>query len=76
MANHRGARHTPHATATVGGFALRPLCTECGHCHTPLHLEVDSELNYRVQESDASPLLFVPLMNLRELDDPSIIDAF
>ena len=50
--------------------------SECGHCHQPLHLEVDSDLNYRVQEADAAPLIFVPMMNLRKLDEPSIIDAF
>jgi hypothetical protein len=50
--------------------------TECGHCHTPLHLEVDSDLKYRVQEAAAAPLLFIPLMNLRKLEAPSIIDAF
>jgi len=50
--------------------------TECGHCHKPLRLEVDSELNFRVQEPQASPLVFVPRMNLQKLDDPSIIDAF
>jgi len=50
--------------------------TECGHCHAPLHLELDSELNFRVQETDAAPLLFIPRMNLRQLDDTSIIDAF
>jgi hypothetical protein len=50
--------------------------TECGHCHKPLHLEVDSELNFRVQEPQAAPLVFVPRMNLQKLDDPSIIDAF
>ncbi len=52
------------------------IVTECGHCHEPLHLEVDSDLNYRVEERSAAPLLFVPLMNLRKLKDPSIIDAF
>jgi hypothetical protein len=50
--------------------------TECGHCHMPLHLEVDSELNFRVQEPQASPLVFVPRVNFQKLDDPSIIDAF
>ncbi|MGB8213954.1 MAG: hypothetical protein WCE68_10390 [Anaerolineales bacterium] len=50
--------------------------SECGHCHTPLHLRVDSDLNFHVQEAQAVPLLFVPMMNLRKLDDPSIIDAF
>ncbi len=52
------------------------IATECGHCHLPLHLEVDSDLNYRVAEAAAAPLLFAPLMNLRKLKDPSIIDAF
>jgi hypothetical protein len=50
--------------------------TECGHCREPLHLEVDSELNYRVQESNAAPLVFIPIVNMKKLDDPSIIDAF
>jgi hypothetical protein len=50
--------------------------TECGHCHTPLHLEVDSELNFSVQEPQAAPLVFVPKVNFQKLDDPSIIDAF
>ena len=50
--------------------------TECGHCHKPLHLQVDSELNFIVQEPQAAPLVFVPRMNLQKLDDPSIIDAF
>ena len=28
------------------------------------------------EEAQAAPLAFVPMMNLRKLDDPSIIDAF
>jgi hypothetical protein len=50
--------------------------SECGHCRKALHLDVDSELNYRLQEAEAAPLVFVPLMNLRKLDEPSIIDDF
>jgi len=50
--------------------------TECGHCHKPLNLEIDSELNFRVQEPQAEPLVFVPRVNFQKLDDPSIIDAF
>jgi hypothetical protein len=50
--------------------------SECGHCHKPLRLEVDSELNFRVQEEQAEPLVFVPRVNFQKLDDPSIIDAF
>ena len=50
--------------------------SECGHCHKPLHLDVDSDLNYRVEEAESAPLVFVPIMKLRKLDKPSIIDDF
>jgi hypothetical protein len=50
--------------------------TECGHCGKPLHLEIDSELNYRVNEADAEPLIYAPLIDVNKLEDPSIIDAF
>ena len=33
--------------------------TECGHCHKPLHLEVDGELNYSVQETDATRWILI-----------------
>ena len=57
--------------------------TECAHCGQPLHLEIDSELNYSVAEEEPEPLVFVLQVNFDELDDssrtglsPSIIDAF
>ena len=50
--------------------------TECAHCHQPLQLEIDADLNYRVVEADAQPLVFAPLVNFDRLSDPSIIDAF
>ena len=50
--------------------------TECGHCGETLHLEIDSELNYRLLEADAEPLVYAPLMDLAKLEDPSIIDGF
>jgi hypothetical protein len=50
--------------------------TECAHCHQPLHLEIDADLNYRVVEADAQPLVFAPLVDFDRLSDPSIIDAF
>jgi hypothetical protein len=52
------------------------ITTECTHCQRPLHIEIDSELVYRVAEADAQPLVYAPLVNFGELDDPSIIDAF
>ena len=50
--------------------------TECAHCSRPIQIELDSELNHRVVEEGADPLVFVPLVDFEELEDPSIIDAF
>ena len=52
------------------------ITTECAHSGEPIHLEIDSELNCRVAEEGAKPLVFVPLLNLAKLEDPSIIDGF
>jgi hypothetical protein len=52
------------------------IATECGHCHEPLHIEINSELEYRVLESGAEPLVYTPLIDLQKLDEPSIIDSF
>jgi hypothetical protein len=50
--------------------------TECAHCHRPLHLEIDSALQYRVVEETAEPLVFAPLVDFDQLNEPSIINAF
>ena len=50
--------------------------TECAHCGQPIHIQIDSDLNYKVLEPDASPLVFVPNVNFATLKDPSIIDGF
>jgi len=50
--------------------------TECGHCGEPIHLEIDSELNYRVLGEAPSPLVYAPMVDFDKLDDPSIIDGF
>jgi hypothetical protein len=52
------------------------ITTECAHCGEAIHLEIDSELNVRVVEEGATPLVFVPLLDLAKLEDPSIIDGF
>jgi len=46
------------------------------HCSERMHLEIDSELNYRVREQGAEPLVFVPDVDIRKLAEPSITDAF
>jgi hypothetical protein len=50
--------------------------TECGHCREPLHIAIDSDLDCSVEEAGAEPLVYVPLLDLRNLDEPSIIDRF
>jgi hypothetical protein len=50
--------------------------SECAHCQRPLHLEIDSELGSRVEETGAEPLVFAPMVDFEKLEDPSIIDAF
>ena len=50
--------------------------TQCAQSGQVLHIEVDSALNFRVLETGAEPLVFVPLVDIERLEDPSIIDAF
>ena len=50
--------------------------TECGHCRRSIRIEIDSELNYRVLEAGAEPLVHVPLVDAAKLGEPSIIDGF
>jgi hypothetical protein len=49
--------------------------TECGHCHQPLQVEIDSELKYRVEKGAVEPLIYSPQLDIQTLE-PSIIDGF
>ncbi len=50
--------------------------TECGHCHQPLQIEMDSKLKFHLSTSGAEPVIYSPLVDFGSLEDPSIIDAF
>ena len=39
-------------------------------------IDIDSDLNFHAQGDGCDPLVFIPDVNLYELEDPSIIDAF
>jgi hypothetical protein len=54
-------------------FLIETLCAQSGQ---PIQIEIDGQLAYRVRQVDADPIIFVPLMDVDRLDDPSIIDAF
>jgi hypothetical protein len=40
-----------------------------------LHIEIDSKMNYRVEEEEARPVFFTPLAPVQP-GAPSIIDGF
>jgi len=40
-----------------------------------MQIEIDSELNYRVLDAGAQPLVYSPLLDVNQLE-PSIIDGF
>ena len=50
--------------------------TTCACCRRPLGLEIDDQMNWRVLGEGAEPRIFIPLLDVDKLDDPSIIDAF
>ncbi len=50
--------------------------TSCAHCGKEIRIKMDSQLNYKVCEAEARPLIFVPMVDFAKLEDPSIIDAF
>ena len=51
------------------------MTSKCVQSGRTLHLEMDGDLRYHVQE-DAAPLVSVPRVDFAALKDPSIIDAF
>ncbi len=52
------------------------IATTCVHCGQAIHIQMDGDLRYTVEEAGAAPLVFVPMVDFEKLEDPSIIDAF
>jgi hypothetical protein len=50
--------------------------TECAHCARPMHIVVDSELEYRVDDEGAEPLVFEPHVDWEAFAEPNIIHAY
>lgn len=66
----------PFVQGRLRGKHLSALVTtQCAHCGQPMHIEVDSDLKYRVAEAEARPLVFAPL-SVVQRGAPSIIDGF
>jgi hypothetical protein len=50
--------------------------TQCAHCGKLMELHLDQDLNCKVMEEGCNPVVFVPEVNLIELEEESIINAF
>ena len=50
--------------------------TECAHCKTPMEMTIDSDLNIKIKDSESRPMVFVPDVDLLNLKEESIINAF
>lgn len=50
--------------------------TECAHCKTPMELMIDGNLNYTVKQKDCRPVVFMPDVDLLNMQEESIINAF
>ena len=50
--------------------------TECAHCSGKMHLEIDHELTYNVKEEGVDPIVFVPDVDLFEVEEPTIVESF
>lgn len=52
------------------------IATSCAHCGLALDLDIDSELNFRVRQRDAQPLVFEPHIDWSRFRQPSIIHDY
>lgn len=50
--------------------------TECAHCKTPMEMTIDSDLNITTKDSESRPMAFVPDVDLLNMKEESIINAF
>jgi len=50
--------------------------TECAISGRPITFELDSEFRHSVRPPATKPVFFVPMINLPNLDAPSIVDDF
>ena len=52
------------------------VASECAFTKRPMHMEIDSDMNYRCEDPDCRPVIFVPEVDFEALKDPNIIDVF
>jgi hypothetical protein len=42
----------------------------------PIHVDIDSDLNFQVNEDGADPLVFIPIVDFSRLKESSITKVF
>ncbi len=52
------------------------MVSECAHSRRPMRMEIDNDMNCKCEDSDCSPVIFVPKVDMKTLQDPNIIEAF
>ncbi len=50
--------------------------SECAHCKTPLEMTVDSDLTITIKDNECEPMVFIPDVDLLNLQEENIINAF
>lgn len=50
--------------------------TECAHCGKAMEMEIDSDLHVKPDDEKSEPVIFVPDVDLLNLQEDSIIDSF
>jgi hypothetical protein len=51
------------------------ISTSCEQSSRPIEIAIDTDLSFRVVEGE-DPVIFVPLVDFEEVEDPSITDVF
>ena len=52
------------------------VATECAHCAQTMAMEIDSDLHIGLDDEKCDPVIFVPDIDLLNLEEDSIIDSF
>jgi hypothetical protein len=48
----------------------------CAHCDHPIEIKMDSDMNYKVAQENADPLIFHPQIDWESFSAPNIISDF
>jgi len=50
--------------------------TSCAHCSRFMRIEIDSNLTLKIEDDEYEPVIFVPDVDVYNLEDDNIINSF